>query len=532
MRRPSGSCSWRQRRVHRRAARGQASVFVVLMLGLFLLGLIGFAVDMTNLWMHRQRAQTAADAACTAGAMDLLLDAENAATGKAGFTPGTPFDCAATPGAAPCLYAAANGYGSAGLLTGQPSDDVSISFPGTIPGVTPPPASMAAAPFMRVDVVDRVPVFFAAMLLPSRTEDVRAMAKCGVVTANAPNPILILHPSDPGSLTVQGTPNVAIQGGPNKSIQVNSSNTAAVTIGGSATIDLSHGGTLFSGSDLGVFGGPATAPGGFLPGATGQWQSPAAPVGDPYSLLNAPAVPAPGVVSSVAYGVNGCPDAGGCKEYTGGAYPGGIQVKNGTAIFDPGLYSITGGLSLAANSLVRPSTAAGDGSGGTTFYFSGASSVSVAANSGTRTVDAFNTTRVICPGAPAPNPPLPATLQGNILMGPCTGYYGDPMGQYRGMLFFQDRSQAANANWGGGGQFLLAGSMYFHQCNAAGTGTACGAPPADYNTIFTLQGNSGSGTYVLGNITADLLRLGGTSGIEMELDPSAVSIVLKASLLR
>src|SRR5216110_1188639 len=75
---------------------GQVTIFVVLALGIFLLGAMGFAVDMANLWFHRQSAQTAADAACTAGAMDLLVDATNGTATQGHFTAGTNFDCSTT----------------------------------------------------------------------------------------------------------------------------------------------------------------------------------------------------------------------------------------------------------------------------------------------------------------------------------------------------------------------------------------------------------------------------------------------------
>jgi hypothetical protein len=172
----------------------------------------------------------------------------------------------------------------------------------------------------------------------------------------------------------------------------------------------------------------------------------------------------------------------------------------------------------------------------------------VNANSGTKAgLDVFNTTSgtgslangLKCTGTSSIPSNLPATLTGNILLGPCTGYYGDPLGAadplgiQRGFLFFQDRSgQSLNPNWGGGGQFLLAGTMYFHSCNATGTGVGCGTPPAYYNDIFSLIGNSGSGTYVLGQIVTDNLTLGGTSGITMDLNPTAVFSILKASLLQ
>jgi hypothetical protein len=233
----------------------------------------------------------------------------------------------------------------------------------------------------------------------------------------------------------------------------------------------------------------------------------------------------------------------------------GITVKkggspSGVAIFDPGLYYLGGvGLSLDSNSVVRPSdpiTAPGDGSGGTTFYFNTPNGVSVVANSGGLTTDAFDTSLAQCPGGITPDPAigLPPTLNGNILLGPCTGTYGqvdtDPVTgdttPARGMLFFQSRaianSSCPNCGWGGGGQFLLAGTIYFHQCNAAGTGEGCGNPPTDYNSSFTLQGSACNATYILGMIVADKLTQGGTPCIKMVLDPYNLQKVLRATLVR
>jgi len=47
-----------------------------------------------------------------------------------------------------------------------------------------------------------------------------------------------------------------------------------------------------------------------------------------------------------------------------------------------------------------------------------------------------------------------------------------------------------------------------------------------------MEGNSGSGTYVLGDIVVDNLTLGGTSGITMDLNPAQAAGILKATLLR
>lgn len=550
---------------------GQALVFLMLALALAFLAAGAFSVDMSNLWFHRQAAQNAADAACTAGAMDLLVGAQGGATGHQGFVAGTNFSCTGSS-AIPCQYAAKNGYGSDGA-----GNLVQVSFPTTVAGVpsgSVPPLGLAPNAFMRVDVTDNVQTYFSGMLSGNSTQPVRAFAACGVVLAQAPIPILVLDPHNPvttppsKALDIQGTPTIKIVGGPTQSIQVNSDSTTAVNVGGSATINLTKGGPNFDGSDLGTYGGPATAPGGFVTANGGKWMKPSSPIADPFAQIPAPAQPAaPAAVAgctstaiqngncNVAYhdAVHGCPDSGGCTLYAAGYYPSGICIGNGgcggapkasklTAIFDPGLYYLNGGMQLQSKSMVRPGTGAGDGSGGTVFFLTGSAPscsgqsglVCVGSNSGSESIDAFNTATVQCPGGNPPDPQLnlPATLPGNVLLAPCTGTYGDPLGKYRGILFFQDRASGAGGGWGGGGGFLLAGSMYFHHCNATGTGVSCGANPTYYDSVFTLQGNSGSASYVLGDIITDNLAMGGTPTINMALNPTAAYSTLKATLLR
>jgi hypothetical protein len=282
--------------------------------------------------------------------------------------------------------------------------------------------------------------------------------------------------------------------------------------------------------------------------------------------------------------------------YTAGFYGSpGIQIGPSggakTALFDPGLYYVVGGLGLnSTGDTARPGTGLGDGSGGVTFYFSGTGTVSVAASSGTHTLDDFNTltgpvdstgnqyANVTTVNASQTNVTYtmgakclsssvlpsnlvnggagvnigsdtsnsPAVQNGaNLLMGPCTGYYGDPLGtlepaaigEQRWFLFFQDRSAiAVQPQWGGSGQFLLAGTMYFHSCKSNGEGVSCTPPPnpatasSYYQDIFSMQGSAGSGTYVLGEIVTDNLTLGGTSGIVMDLNPTTAFNILKASL--
>src|SRR5438094_7240522 len=89
---------------------GQVVMFVMIGMAAFLLGFIGLGVDMTNLWLHHQTSQNAADAACVAGAMDMLSTAQGVAMGGSDFQSalqaGTALDCASASGAAPCQYAA------------------------------------------------------------------------------------------------------------------------------------------------------------------------------------------------------------------------------------------------------------------------------------------------------------------------------------------------------------------------------------------------------------------------------------------
>lgn len=68
---------------------GQASVFLLVILGTFLLASVGFAVDLSSMWFHRQAAQSAADSACAAGAMDMLYLQNGTMTSSPGFIVGT-----------------------------------------------------------------------------------------------------------------------------------------------------------------------------------------------------------------------------------------------------------------------------------------------------------------------------------------------------------------------------------------------------------------------------------------------------------
>jgi len=568
------------------------TIFMVLVLGIFLLGFIGFGVDLTNVFFSRQKAQGAADAACQACAMDLLMAAQGTASPAPGYTVGTPFDCSALPGATPCEYAALNGYSGTGLVANTASNAVNVTFPSTVPGVTLPPSSLAPVPFVEVTVTDRVKTYFASLLTGSSTQDVGASAVCGLQFATAPVPIIVLNPTCTHPFEVSGSATVKIVGGPNRSIQVNSRDqtcAAATQIGGcsgSGTIDLTQAGPTFSGSTFGVFGAPATPPANFLPCGNCRWQSPASPISDPFALTPAPTKPAMEVTfpggQPVAYGVNGCPDMSGCRYYERGLYNQSILVKNETAIFEPGVYyieptsyppaarsncgspgtgcipNVTGQCAydflVESNGVVRMSNQPGDGSGGVMFYLSGPGSggnpygsvgfQGNAGNPGGRTIDPFPTTGMNCDGSsPDPSLGVPATVDGNVLLGQCTsgGSYSPYQGpgNIRGILFFNDRRNGydhGQASMQGSGGMLLSGTMYFHHCNStsgdATAGTACQAPPNGYQGFFQLQGNPGGGTFVLGNITTDQLVISGNGIVAMQLNSNFVYQILKATMVR
>lgn len=617
-------------------------ILVVIAMAIFLIGFVGFAVDMTNMWFHRQMAQGAADAACQAGAMDLLLLTQNALNPRpAGFNPpGTTIDCSSTPSSPPCWYAAQNGYAPTA------ANQVMVSFPGTAPpGVTPAPGSFLGSipALIRVDITDPVKLYLAPLITGQGTSDVHAQATCALVMSRAPIPIIILNPTCSQSFADTGSGKVTIIGGPSRSIQVNSSDACASALSSSgcvtlsptqcdspypaascapsnAKIDLTQGGPNFNGSSLGSFGGPTGWGDRFWTGTgiNATWASPASPIGDPYADLPAVSVPTirtywncntgacvppqlPGQGGACTYdhddpyGVHGCPDhTQPCRHYLPGLYTIPIVVKGVTAIFSPGEYyiaptSYTGScfsgvgnvcpsaactdvgsitncdvdFVVGTGGVVRPAGTVGDlwdqGTEGTVFYLSsgvpgrwGSSAfVQGAGNPGGRVVDDYlpagggvpNMRRTQCDGNPNPAvPPMPSSIAGNVLLGPCTGTYGDVSvdpdtnisSPIRGMLFFQDRANNlpnGQANLQGGGGLLLAGTLYFHNCPFSTT-TGCRPYNTDYNAILQLQGNPGSFTRVVGNITVDSLNLAGNGAINMVLDPNRVKATVKATLVR
>ncbi|MHB1699044.1 MAG: pilus assembly protein TadG-related protein [Acidobacteriaceae bacterium] len=512
---------------------GQAAISVVLILALFLLAVLGFAVDLTNLWFHRQAAQAAADAACQAGAMDLLQGSTASSIASSGFTPGVASNCATTPGSTMCAYATANGYNGTGLVSGAASNSVSWTFPTTVPGVT----ATGSYPFLQVSIAENILTYFMGWANGSRYATLNASCTCGVVQVKGTTPMVVLHPTMSGALYNAGA-GVVIVGGPARGLQVNSNSSTAVT--GSSIIDLSKGGANGTGSDAAVSGGPTT-PGsctsssGFCGGSTGVWRSNVLPVPDPFGSVNVPTAPPTAPAQTFpAYGVDGCPDHRGCTEFYPGNYPNGIKLSGSTttAIFDPGIYYMGDSLTSTSTATVRNAKPSGHlQTDGAMFYFLNGS-LDFAGSTGTDTtdIDPVQSTDLTCDGSPPPAVlNIPSTLPGNLLIAQCTqqGTYWDTTGDttdsvgtpgVRGLLAFQDHNNTTQPTLTGSGSLSFGGALYFH---AVG-----------YVDSLKFAGNGSSATFIIGEIVADQITFSGNGAVSLALNPVATIDTSKVAILQ
>jgi len=555
---------------------GQAAVFLVLAMGLFLIGSMGFVVDGANLWFHRQSAQTAADAACTAGAMNMLSVAAGANPPNPNWIGTSSFQCSGsgsgggnTPnsGLVPCQYAALNGYTSSGLQANKAGTDVSISFPASFASMPVCSATsnlctaedVVATPYMQVNVTDRVQTTFIGMLNGGHTVDVGARAMCGLSNVLSPVPVVVLNPDASSAMTGSGF-SLTVTNGTEKAIQVNSTNSAAVNVSGPVTLTNANGGL----ADFSVAGRENESDSGVTT-LNGKWLSAAGVITDPFASVPPPALPATvGSFDTACPADLGIPP-GHCQHFHPGYWGSGITVGASTgasaliAVFEPGIYYLDGDFVANPNTCLRPDTT-GPNMGGTVFYLHGTSSLAIHSSSGTASSGAFN-----CATTPVPisaiqctgsaNPllsNLPAGgVTGNVLLGPCEAPatdplypYGDPLGsadpagEQRGIVFFHDRDSqpSSQLKWHASGSSGLIGSVYFHYCDSTtstGTGSGLHCSSTAFTDIFSP--GSGADSYIVGTMVVDQLQLGqptGASLITITLNPNAQYHTLKASLLQ
>ena len=293
-------------------------MFLLVILGTFLLASVGFAVDLSSMWFHRQTAQSAADAACVAGAMDMLYLHNGTITSSPGFTVGTAGDCASSSSAALCQYAQFNGYTATtsaaawSPATAGGAVAVSWTFPSSVTGVKA--ASGITYPFLTV-LVQEKPLTWFMGLVGVKSMAVAASCTCGLPPGAAPPPLVILNPTINSALTLSGGAHIVIVGGSQTSIQVNSSangspsandpsNAVYCNGGNGYPIDTSTAGPSGTGGNVAVVGGPITnqfCGANYIMNNTTHalWKSPVAVAADPYASIPAPTQPAGKVLEAV-----------------------------------------------------------------------------------------------------------------------------------------------------------------------------------------------------------------------------------------
>lgn len=557
--------------------RGQAVLLVVVVMGIFLIGALGLAIDVSQLFGQQQMAQVAADAAAQAAMLSIFQGVNTVDTNPAAFSgaPGTSFTCDSTHlPTTPCKYAQMNGFGS--------GDTITVSFsPCALTGGICGTVAAGQANQVTVVINRSVSNSLIRMVGGSAFTKIGATAIAACLAVDAPVPILILHPNKSGALAPQGggggMTEIHIKGGPSRSIQVNSSctstsDTPTCKKGTDAyvslnIVDLSLAGPDHDGADFGVFGGPTIQPpAGNLNLGTkpGKYQQPSSPMKDPLLGIAAPTAaeiaslpirtaPFTGVSGSFDTAGGRAPECStGCDMYLPGVYQNGILIgSNGakatsTAIFQPGVYVvqngsggsgfsvpdkrnvyICGGLRVNPNILqpvvgCTPDPVTGDGM--------------LVYNQFSNPTNPGGTFQITASSnASLQGPP---EIQVDASGKPILDSSGNPIiTRYAGILFFQDRASPANNSepgkskphaLGGGGCIELQGTIYI--TNTLDT-INLSKPNYDHYQEVNYHGHPCSGTFLIGEIITDALTLAGGSVINMTLDSMAVFKIQQIALI-
>ena len=513
---------------------------VVVAMGIFLIGALGLAIDVGQMYAHQQMAQVAADAAAQAGILS-IFNGTNVGTNAFGST---SFTCTTTSALTPCVHARKDGFG------GGANDTVSVDFPSAATiGLDPATLSTSdPVTILRVTVVRNVKGGLIRLVGGPNTSPIRAVSAAAILAVESPTPIVVTHPTLPHSLSTNGTTTIIICGGPSKSIQVNSNDPDAYSspkAGG--LIDLSHAGTADNGTcttgtgaDFGVLGGDTTNPGGSVSlGSTGHYLSPSSIVEDPFKNVPAPAVPPLSLTNSgpvsIPNGTDGCTYTN-CAEYEPGLYTAGLRVSGGNpVIFKPGLYylqsggfelkNVVGGGGLANNWNAMCTTCAADPDTGTgmVVYDTGPAGSTFGSNP----TGGFDI-----------NTNVQVTLKGSTLTTTNSSGQVVPALPYYNLLFWEDRTANAHTGSGpvtngrahsmgqGNGCFTLIGSIYATNTRAAMTADAAHYQEVNYN------GTPCSSTVQQGYIIVSSLQIVGTTTIRMNLVPFGFTKIRQVALVK
>lgn len=511
--------------MRRNGEKGQALVMAAVALGMVLIGAVGLALDTSHLYAHRQMAQAAADAAAQAAILS-VFNATNVGGNAFAADTGYTHTCAAGDGITPCAYALKNGFGKAA------GDTVYVDVP-TADAIGLDPASLSndTVNLLRVTITRPVSTWFIPMLGGAATANIKASAVAAIVGVRAATPILVTHPNLQNALSMNGSTSIKICGGPSQSIQINSASATALAAGG--TIDLSKAGPLDvtgdcsagTGADLGVLGGPAAKPGSVSLGTTGRYISPSSVILDPLASVPAPAVPAihAGTFTAKKADANNYGCASTCTVYSPGLYVGGINIKNDTVIFKPGLYYMQGGGFTLKGS---------DGGGGAPVYYAMCTTCAADADTGTGMVvydtgPAGSSLGHNPSGGFDINTNVQVTLQGSTKTTTNAEGKDVPAAPYYGILFWEDRTADAHTHsFGqGNGCFTLFGTIY------ATNTLAIMADPAHYQAV-EYNGTPCSTTVKQGDIIVGSLTLKGNSQISMSLIPNGFLKVRRMALVQ
>jgi hypothetical protein len=501
---------------------GQAVILVAVAMSIFLIGAVGLGIDGAHMYAQRQMAQTAADSAAIAGIMS-IFNKTNVSGNSGYFSTSASFTCTTTDTKTPCQYASKNGFGA------NASDTVTIDFPGSANGVT-------LSPDFPVNVVHAtvsrsVNTTLMRLLGPS-TSTISAEATAAITYVNAPVPILVTHPTLSGSFSSNGTTGITICGGPSRSIQINSNSATADSNNSNTTINLSHAGppdpgncTTGTGAD---FAGRTTmsTPGfTFQNGTTGHYVYQDSLMQDPLANVSPPPMPTNsglmGTHVPLANGTSGCPASPGkpCQLFYPGVYTGDVNTpaidgKGSTPVFVPGIYYLQSAWAS------QPSKGlAMDCSSNCDMYMATGFTDTYTGTGWSGNVLFYNTG---LPAAPT------SAGRFNLASNATSTLVGSPANSsYQGILLFQDRSSVSNTHsLGGGGAMTLQGTIYLTNTIAAMSST-----PGTYQAL-NLQGGTGSGTLIQGEIIVGALALGGNSAITMNLNSNSVILVSQVALVK
>lgn len=303
----------------RKDQRGGMAIFAVLMLPIFL-ALTCLTIDLMNLFVIREKMQSAADAAALAAVTSINT-----------VSPGNVSKATSQAQTISQSNAFTNGINT-------------ISVKVSIPPGDPYNKSATYANnsnFARVQISQSVPLYFGGVVgIPKMT--VSADAVAGPTSSSVS--LMTLAPSGSGSLALTGSGSISSADG---TIDVNSQSSSALTLTGSGTI---------TSKNINIVGGYSLTGSGSFHGTINTGVSASA---DPFAAITLPT--SPYLCNYTNYSITGSK----AVTVSPGIYCGGISITgSGTITFSPGTYILNGGgLAIAGSSIITGN--------GVTFYNTG-----------------------------------------------------------------------------------------------------------------------------------------------------------------